>query len=77
MEAVELEDYLRRTLVEDMQKRPPGLVMVDRAPRKQGLGSLEVDLLAYLLTDPAFEAIWRRYESLGRIGRFQVFRRTS
>jgi hypothetical protein len=72
----EVETYLRRVVVEDLHARTPNLVFIDRRTRKQALAGLPLDILAFLRVDPDFAAEWQRYKFIGRVGHFEVHRRT-
>ena len=71
-----VEDYLRNSLVEDFQRRPPTLAFVARPGWLQGVGRSRFDLLAFLLRDPRFEALWSGYQQIGRLGPLLVYERT-
>ena len=71
-----LEAYLRRTLAEDFERRPPALVFVFAPGWLQSIGASDFNLLAFLRRDPRFEAIWARYRPVGQIGPVRVFERT-
>ncbi len=71
-----LEDYLRRTLAEDFERRPPGLVFVFLPGWLQGIGPSDFDLLTFLRRDPRFAAIWANYSPIGQIGPVRAYERT-
>lgn len=72
-QADEIEAYVRRTLVEDLEKRPPGIVLVPQRGWMQGVGKTRIDLLEFLRRDPRFAAVWAHYRPLKRVGNMRAF----
>ena len=70
-----LEDYLRRTLAEDFERRPPTLVFVFSPGWLQGIGRSDFDLLTFLRLDPRFAEIWEDYRPIGQIGPVRTYER--
>ena len=70
-----LEDYLRRTLAEDFERRPPTLVFVFSPGWLQGIGRSNFDLLTFLRLDPRFAAIWDDYRPIGKLGPVRAYER--
>ncbi|MAJ61086.1 MAG: hypothetical protein CBC48_14620 [bacterium TMED88] len=72
---LEIEAYLRESIVSDFSRRPPTWVFVPQAGPLQGLPPGRWDLLNFLRSDPQFEAIWSQYRPAGRLGSLRVFAR--
>lgn len=70
-----IDRYVRDTVIEDLTRDPPALVLVDRRARKSYFGGLPFDYLDHFGDDPDFAALWRRYEPLTDISGYRVFRR--
>ncbi len=70
-----LEDYLRRTLAEDFERRPPTLVFVFSPGWLQGIGRSNFDRLTFLRLDPRFAAIWDDYRPIGKLGPVRAYER--
>ncbi|MCG8358505.1 MAG: hypothetical protein MI920_23305 [Kiloniellales bacterium] len=73
----DVERFLRDSVVEDLMRDPPALVLVDDRPQKSYFGGIDFDYLDYFLADPRFAEIWSGYEKLTRIGGIDVFRRSA
>jgi hypothetical protein len=70
-----IEDYLRRAIAEDLERRPPDLVFVDVAPRKPFLRDVTFEFIPWLSRDPRFARLWSGYERVRRAGSYEVFKR--
>jgi hypothetical protein len=63
------------TVVDDVLKTPPRLLIVDRARFKQAMGRQQFDFLEYFSGSPAFRTLLRRYRNLGYIGQWEIYKR--
>jgi hypothetical protein len=68
-----VEVRLKEMLVADVVRNPPDLVLVDMAQhaRFRGRAFPYVD---YFRQDPAFDELWQRYDRIGMMGRFSVWK---
>jgi hypothetical protein len=71
----DLERMHYDAVVEDLQRTPPELLIVDSGRWKQTFGETDFDFLTYFRRDPRFEQIFREYRPFAQIGKFQVYRR--
>jgi len=62
---------------EDLSRRPPALIFVDRARLKQGFGQRVFDLLAYFGRDPRMTPVLAEFEMWRDVGPYLVLRRRS
>ena len=69
------ERFLGDAVIEDVEKRPPQLLIVDRSPDKQAFRRSDFDYLRYFLRDPRFAKFFQGYEELVDVGPFRVYRR--
>ncbi len=69
----EIERLFRDAVLEDMERRPPALVLVDTAPDLRVFAGRDFDYLDFLLDGSEFEERWAGFEEAGRIGRFDAF----
>lgn len=65
-----LEDYLRRTLAEDMRKMPPRLLVVEARPDPEVPGW---DYLAFFTQDAALARMLGQFQQVGEVGKFRIF----
>ena len=70
----EIERYATDAVIEDLQKTPPDLVIVDRAKDIYPV-YLQVDFLAYFARDPRFARIWRDYAKVATTEHFDLWQR--
>jgi hypothetical protein len=66
-------EYQRRTVVEDFERRPPSVVLVERNPSRLGMNGRQFDDIAFYRTDPRFQKIWANYEEYPPMGPLRVF----
>jgi len=71
----QIEGFLIDSVVSDLGKRPPALVIIDGREEKSHFGGLRFDYIAYFSKDPRFAEIWSRYELLMDIGTYHLYRR--
>ena len=69
------ERYLGDAVVEDLEKNPPTLLIVDRSPEKQAFRRTDFDFLRYFLRDPRFAVFFAEYDEMVDVGPFRVYRR--
>lgn len=72
---VEIEDFVRESLIADLSKRPPVLIFLDARPVKSWYVGYEFDFIDYFSADPRFVEIWSHYELVRDFEGFQVYRR--
>jgi hypothetical protein len=63
----------RRMVVEDIQRRPPAIVFVERSSVRLGLNGRPFDDIAFYSADPRFRRIWANYEEYAPLGSLRVF----
>lgn len=68
-----IEHRLRTALIEDIERRPPRLVIIARPPVP--LMERDFDLLAWLRRDQRFDSFWRGLEAVDTSGRWSFHRR--
>jgi hypothetical protein len=68
----EIERFVRDAAIEDLERRPPSLILIDRVKRRKVFDRQPFDFLEFFLEDPRFGEIWSRYESIGNVGRFEA-----
>jgi len=61
------------TVVTDLTKHPPRLLIVERAQFKQALGTRPFDFIEYFSGSPDFVELMRRYRRAGYIGSWELF----
>jgi len=71
----EIERYMLDSVIEDLEKRPPDLVFVERTEFASRLTRTPFDYLEYFLREPRFRKIWSHYRPLTAVGRHQVYLR--
>ena len=62
---------------EDLSRRPPALIFVDRARFKQGLGRRDFDLLDYFGRDPRMAPVLAEFVVWGDVGPYRLLHRRS
>ena len=72
----EVEEALRETIIEDLLKNRPDLIVLDDRKTKAYFGDLEFDYVGYLSSDPRFRALWSGYEQVDNLGPFLIYRRS-
>ena len=68
-----VERQFFETVVTDLTRYPPRLLIVERSPDKQAFGGREFDFIQYFSGSPDFVELMRRYRSVGYIGPWEVF----
>lgn len=68
----DLEVFLRDSVIEDFARRPPDLVLIDRARHRRVFRGAPFDFLAFLLEDPRFADIWAGYREIEGVERFSA-----
>ncbi len=71
------ERHLFDSVVADLLRDRPDLLIVDEAGAKPAFGGGRFDFLAYYSRDPGFAAFLRDYEPFDALGPFRVYRRTA
>ena len=65
----------RRTVVADMKRWLPELVLVDEGKEQSFISSGSFDHVAFWSADPEFAALWKGYERRGTVETFAVYTR--
>ncbi len=65
------QDMVKKTL-SDFRRYRPGLVLVSVELNKRWFET-DFDFLTFYRADPAFDALWRGYRSIGRAGKFELY----
>ena len=73
LELVEIMDWTRRAVAEDLRDFRPDLVIVDVRPRKSVFDPLEFDWLTWAAEDSLFREVWLDYRYLELIGPVAVY----
>ena len=60
-------------VIEDLEKRPPSIVFLERGERRFGLNGRQFDDLAFYMEDADFQNIWSRYDERPPLGPLRVF----
>jgi len=63
----------RRMVIEDMERRPPAVVFVERSRSRLAMNGRAFDDVAFYLQDPEFQRIWNTYEEYPPLGPLRVF----
>lgn len=66
-------EYQRRMVIEDFERRPPSIVFAERSRARLGMNGVQFDDIAFYLTDPRFQRIWKNYEEYPPMGPLRVF----
>jgi len=66
-------EYQRRMVIEDFERRPPKIVLIERNRVRLGMNGRQFDDIAFYLEDPRFQQIWREYEEYPPLGPLRVF----
>ncbi len=69
------ETALRESVVEDLTRNRPDLIILDDREQKSYFGGLSFDYIEYFSSDPRFRRIWAEYDRVDRFGAFLVFKR--
>jgi hypothetical protein len=72
-----LERWLIDTVVADLVRTPPKLLMVDRSRYKIGLGYEDFDFLGYFGRDPRLQELLATYVFLTEIDGFAIYRQSA
>ena len=68
-----LERVFFETVVADLVRTPPRLLVVERGVAMQGMRGHDFDFVKYFSASPEFAALFRRYRRLGRIAAWEFF----
>ncbi len=71
----DLERYLIDSVVADLEREQPALIIVDQVPPSGRLA--EFRFLDFFGRDPRFAALFRDYALIGTVGQYQIFKRGS
>jgi hypothetical protein len=74
-ELSEMEQWQFDSVIEDLEARPPELIIVDAGAYKQTFGVTDFRFLRYFIRDPRFARIFENYRMLTRSGVFRVYER--
>ena len=66
-------EYQRQMVIEDFRRRPPAIVFADRSRFRLGMNGVQFDDIAFYLTDPRFQEIWKNYQELPPMESLRVF----
>ena len=78
MEAEKLRRYeaaLRDSVVEDLTRNRPDLIILDDRKTKSYFAGLQFDYIEYFASDPRFRRIWSAYDQVESVGHFLVYKR--
>ena len=71
----EYERFLLDSLNDDMDRHPPQLIIVETGDQKEGFRGGEFDYLDYFLRDDRFAQFFSRYQEIGIVTRYKLYRR--
>ena len=71
----EIDRYVSDSVVEDLSRDPPTLVLVDIREPKPYFGKADFDYIAHFSRDPRFAALWRNYRPLAEITGYRIYLR--
>jgi hypothetical protein len=66
---VHAAEYQRRVVVEDFERRPPSVVFAEGYGPRLGMNGRQFDDIAFYLTDPRFQRIWKHEAADGTLAR--------
>lgn len=69
-----IEQFVFKTVIEDLLNNPPALLVVDQRPTQLGFNFLGFDYLAYFSQDERFLGMMAGYDLIERVGYFAVYR---
>ncbi len=72
-----IERYAVRSVIEDLERGAPEIVIVDRRVRTYLFGAMAFDYLGYFAGQPGFAEIWRNYDRIERIDDIEIWRRAA
>jgi hypothetical protein len=70
---LETAEYQRRMVMEDLERRPPSIVFVERNRYRLGMNGRQFDDVAFYMADPRFQRIWENYQEYPPMGPLRVF----
>jgi hypothetical protein len=76
MQLQDIERYAVNAVIEDLQRTPPDLIIVDRSKDVYPV-YVQIDFLAYFSRDPRFALIWRNYAKVAATKHFDLWLRRS
>ncbi len=71
----EIEQFFVQGVIEDFQKNPPDVVLVDTSKNIEFMGNADFSFLKHYLQYPAFAQIWQQYTYVRNIENFSVYQR--
>jgi hypothetical protein len=71
---VEIERFATDAVIADLSQRRPEIVFVDTRPWKPWQAAIEFDFIGRFSADPRFATLWARYEQIGEVHGFEVYR---
>jgi hypothetical protein len=69
------ERYLIDSLNQDVALHPPQLIILETGDQKEGFRNGDFDYLEYFLRDASFAQFFSKYEKVGVITRYTLYRR--
>lgn len=71
-----VERYAVRSVIEDLERGAPELVIVDGRVRTYLFGAMAFDYLGYFADQPGFAEVWQAYERIEQLDDVEIWRRT-
>jgi hypothetical protein len=71
---VEIERFATDAVIADLSRGRPGIVFVDVRPWKPWQAATDFNFIARFSADPRFAALWERYQLIGEVDGFEVYR---
>jgi hypothetical protein len=68
-----LEREFFDTVVSDLRRVPPRVLIVDRTSSQQAMGGRTFDFIRYFSASPEFESLMRRYRSVGSVADYDFY----
>jgi hypothetical protein len=72
-----IDRFVTAAVITDLLTRRPVIIFVDARPVKPWYRVPGFDFIAHFSADPRFAALWARYERIGDVQGFEVYRRRS
>jgi hypothetical protein len=71
---IEIERFATDAVIADLSLWRPEIVFVDARPWKPWQADIDFDFIARFSADPRFASLWARYEQIGEVDGFEVYR---
>jgi len=69
-----IEQYIFTTTISDLQENQPALIIVNTSPMKQRFKGWDFDFIKYFSQDTKFKKFISRYQKIGRLYSFDIYK---